>query len=56
MTCATCDKLTADIARAERRGETERVRVKRILLERHQAITCAHQLYRRLWRRAEVRG
>ena len=55
MTCTTCYKLTAGIARAERRGETEKVRVKRVLLERHQAKTCAYQLYRRLWRRAEVR-
>lgn len=56
MTCTTCNKLTADVERAVRQGETEKERVKRILLERHQAKTCAEQLYRQLWRKAEVRG
>ena len=57
MTCTTCDKLTADIARAEANGETEKARVLRAVLTGHQYHTCpARALHRQLWAHAEVRG
>ena len=55
MTCSTCDKLTADIARAEANGETEKARVLRAVLMGHRDTTCCNrQLYHELWRNAEV--